>query len=97
MTPGRGARPTRSGCASRSNFSHSHPMCTCNRPKPKHRAACRRRIELVGDSAERFHWVLTAASPADDPPLGRYLGSAGINLVMRRIQDAIVTRGFVTT
>lgn len=44
-----------------------------------------------------FAFALSAADPADDPASGRCLGAAGINLVMKRIQNAIVERGYVTT
>jgi hemolysin activation/secretion protein len=56
-----------------------------------------RHIELKGDFAERFQWALGAANPTDDPAVGRCLGATGINLVMRRIQNAIIARGYVTT
>ena len=42
-------------------------------------------------------WAAKAADPADDPASGRCLGSTGINLVMKRIQNAIIARGYVTT
>lgn len=44
-----------------------------------------------------FDWALSAANPPEDPATGRCLGSTGINLVMQRIQNAIIARGFVTT
>ncbi len=49
------------------------------------------------DPTGAFAWALPAADPDDDPATGRCLGGAGINLVMKRIQDAIVARGYVTT
>jgi hemolysin activation/secretion protein len=55
------------------------------------------RIELIGDSANRFQWSLKAADPDADPATGRCLGTAGINLTMKRIQDAIIGRGYVTS
>ncbi|MCL2656989.1 MAG: ShlB/FhaC/HecB family hemolysin secretion/activation protein [Betaproteobacteria bacterium] len=55
------------------------------------------RIALAGDMAERFQWALAAADPAHDPAIGRCLGAAGINIVMARVQNAIVARGYVTT
>lgn len=55
------------------------------------------RIELAGEAAERFLWALKAADLADDPATGRCLGTAAINVVMSRIQNAIVQKGFVTT
>ncbi len=58
-------------------------------------------IELTGEDAEDFQWALEsvnrAADRRDDPILHRCLGTQGINLAMRRIQNAIVDRGFVTT
>lgn len=54
-------------------------------------------IRLDGDDAARFSWALKAADRADDPATGRCLGAEGINMVMRRIQNAIVARGYVTT
>lgn len=44
-----------------------------------------------------FAWARQAADPEDDPASGRCLGSAGINLVMKRVQNTIVARGYVTT
>ena len=59
------------------------------------------RIDLKGDSADRFRWALSQAYRAEDEvPVnsdGRCLGNVGINLVMKRIQNAIIDRGFVTT
>ena len=59
------------------------------------------RIELRGDAADRFQWALTHADRTGDgtadAPVGRCLGSRGINLVMKRIQNAIIERGYVTT
>ncbi len=55
------------------------------------------RIHLQGELAEDFEGALVAANPADDPATGRCLGTAGINTVMGRIQDAIIARGYVTT
>lgn len=56
-----------------------------------------RHIALKGDFAGRFLWALDAANTTDDRAVDRCLGSSGINLVMRRIQNAIVARGYVTT
>lgn len=56
-----------------------------------------RRIVLDGEMAGAFRRALAAADPAADPASGRCLGDAGINLVMKRVQDAIVAQGYVTT
>lgn len=57
-------------------------------------------IVLEGDSSEKFQWVLAAANKTedgqDDVAIGRCLGTRGINLVMRRVQNALVNRGYVT-
>jgi len=55
------------------------------------------RLSLVGESAERFQWALDFAADGDDTPIGRCLGADGINLVMKRLQNAIVGHGYVTT
>lgn len=56
-----------------------------------------RRLTLDGDSARAFRWALAAANPDDDPAIGRCLGAVGVGQVIRRIQEAIMQRGFVTT
>ena len=57
-------------------------------------------IRLNGDAAERFQWAVAAANltteGTEDNATGRCLGSRGVNLVMRRIQNALIARGFVT-
>ena len=55
-----------------------------------------REIALKSDTPV-FDWAVQAASLPDDPATGRCLGGSGINLVMQRIQNAIIERGFVTT
>lgn len=53
-------------------------------------------VELVGDSADKFKFSLNQVLN-DQPILGRCLGTAGINAVMARVQNAIIAKGFVTT
>jgi len=55
------------------------------------------RIELDGEEARRFRWALKAADVRGDPAHGRCLGTQGVNLVLARVQDAIIARGYVTT
>lgn len=58
-------------------------------------------IVLDGDAGARFQWALAAANRAavgqDDPAIGHCLGARAIDLVVRRVQNAILARGFVTT
>ncbi|MDR0183485.1 ShlB/FhaC/HecB family hemolysin secretion/activation protein [Lysobacter arvi] len=54
-------------------------------------------IVFEGEDADTFAWALEAANPSDDPALGRCLGTQGINVVMKRVQNAIVAKGYVTT
>jgi hemolysin activation/secretion protein len=63
-------------------------------------------IKLVGDEAAKFQFaldeVLSQNTPPDNnveakPILGRCLGVQGINVVMNRVQNAIIARGYVTT
>lgn len=50
------------------------------------------RIALTGDSS-RFQWALDAAADAT----GRCLGGQGIVLVINKVQNAILAKGYVTT
>uniref|UniRef100_UPI0038B2B575 ShlB/FhaC/HecB family hemolysin secretion/activation protein n=2 Tax=Verminephrobacter aporrectodeae TaxID=1110389 RepID=UPI0038B2B575 len=56
-------------------------------------------ITLIGDSADSFQWAISHANQladgSPDPATDRCLGTRGVNLVMRRIQNAIIARGFV--
>nr|WP_233176161.1 ShlB/FhaC/HecB family hemolysin secretion/activation protein [Dyella sp. ASV24] len=54
-------------------------------------------IRLVGDDATHFQWAIKAANASHDPAIGRCLGTAGVHVVMTRVQNAIVARGYVTT
>lgn len=54
-------------------------------------------LHLDGEDAQLFRWALKAADPKQDPATGRCLGTEGINVVMKRIQNAIIAKGFVTT
>lgn len=54
-------------------------------------------IRLIGEASEEFQWALRAANPKDDPAFGRCLGGGGINLTMKRMQNAIIEAGYVTT
>lgn len=59
------------------------------------------RIILEGEMADRFQWALESTNWDNqrnpDPALGRCLGNEGINIVMGRIQNAIIKRGYITT
>jgi hemolysin activation/secretion protein len=50
-------------------------------------------------AAAEWAWALDAASGPgrSDSPLDQCLGADGINLVLKRVQDAVIARGYVTT
>lgn len=58
-------------------------------------------IILTGDNAELFQWALDRAQRDSagniDLILPRCLGAGAINLIMRRMQNAVIARGYVTT
>lgn len=54
------------------------------------------RIDLVGGGAD-FSWVLAAIDRPEDPATGRCLGSGAINQLMTRLQNRLISRGFVTS
>ncbi|GGD48388.1 ShlB/FhaC/HecB family hemolysin secretion/activation protein [Pseudoxanthomonas indica] len=66
---------------------------------PAGRSPCFRidAIRLEGEDADHFRWALESADPKRDPATGRCLGTQGINVVMKRVQNAIIARGYVTT
>ncbi|MGQ6115109.1 POTRA domain-containing protein, partial [Serratia sp. IR-2025] len=49
-------------------------------------------LTLVGESADRFQWALDAAADAK----GRCLGSQGIVLIINKVQNVILAKGYVT-
>ena len=55
------------------------------------------RIRLVGEGSADFQWALNALAPGDDSPVGRCLGTEGIHIVLKRVQSALVAKGYVTT
>ncbi len=59
------------------------------------------RIALAGEMAERFADLIDAANYAGDgsadPLTGRCVGSTSIGIALRRLQNELVRRGFVTT
>ncbi len=59
------------------------------------------RLHIDGDDAEKFSWLSTAADRSTDgqrdTALGRCLGSDGIHIVLQRLQQALLKRGYVTT
>lgn len=59
-------------------------------------------IVLDGEMAHKFQWLLPTAAQVpgtetSDTPIGRCLGTQGINTVLARMQHALVAQGWVTT
>ncbi len=57
------------------------------------------KVELRGEGSQRFGWVLSRldGQAHDDSALGKCLGAQGINVLLKRAQDALIVKGFVTT
>jgi len=59
------------------------------------------RLTLDGELSARFQWLLEEADGRAvglaDGPIGRCLGTQGINTVLARLQQALVARGWITT
>ena len=68
---------------------------------PESESPCFRidRVLLAGEQSEAFQWVVADLSGPDgnDSPIGRCLGTAGVNVVLARAQQAAIARGYVTT
>lgn len=58
-----------------------------------------RRVEIAGDDKHEFAWLAAAAAGPDgkDPPQDRCLGTQGINLILKRLQNALIARGYITS
>jgi hemolysin activation/secretion protein len=57
------------------------------------------RVLLVGEQSEAFQWAVADLSGPDgnDSPIGRCLGTAGVNVVLARAQQAVIAKGWVTS
>lgn len=92
-------RALREGLEQRPDVHLSSPETKAYGRIPESETPCFQidRIRLAVKGDYDFSWALAAASTPQDPALGRCLGANGINVVMMRIQNAIVARGYVTT
>lgn len=56
-------------------------------------------LEWQGEELQRFGWLDAAVADSDsqDTPIGRCLGTQGINVVLERAQNALIERGYVTS
>ncbi len=56
-------------------------------------------VVLAGEGSGSFQWALSAlpGPSGDNTPIGRCLGTAGVNIVLARLQQAVIARGYVTT
>ena len=52
-----------------------------------------KKIFLTGESSQQFQWALTSVTDAQ----GKCLGGKGIMLVINKVQNSILAKGFVTT
>jgi len=72
-----------------------------NQRIPESESPCFRidRVLLVGEQSESFQWAVADLSGPDgnDSPIGRCLGTTGVNVVLARAQQAAIARGYVTT
>ncbi len=56
-------------------------------------------VALAGPDSKAFNWLLAESAGPDrkDPPAGRCLGAQGINLILRRLQNALIDAGYITS
>lgn len=75
------------------------PVPAANNRLPADERPCFRIDTLALDGAERFPWLGAAAAgpESNDSPLGRCLGTQGVNTVLARLQQALVARGWITS
>lgn len=56
-----------------------------------------KRIKLIGPQADDFHWAIDAASVKNDKAIDRCIGVNGINIIVSRIQNALIQKGYITS
>lgn len=58
-----------------------------------------REVRLSGNDAGQFDWALMSLDGPEgkDSPMGRCLGVNGVGLLQKRLQNAIIARGYVTS
>lgn len=84
-------------------LKQTSPIATETIPEQESPCFTISKISLIGDAANQFQFALdeVLAKPkqmaASNAILGRCLGVVGINAVMARVQNVIITKGFVTT
>jgi hemolysin activation/secretion protein len=66
---------------------------------PKNETPCFQisHVTLTGQLANKFNFALKSVARGEDPAIGRCLGVQGINMVLARVQNAIIKKGYVTT
>jgi hemolysin activation/secretion protein len=68
---------------------------------PKDESPCFpiQQVQLAGEGSSRFLWLLDHLAGKDDAdsPISKCVGAAGINVLLKRAQDALIERGFVTS
>ncbi|MFC3627489.1 ShlB/FhaC/HecB family hemolysin secretion/activation protein [Vogesella amnigena] len=55
------------------------------------------RVQLQGELAPSFAWLLPASEHGGEAVVGRCLGTQGINVLLNRMQNALIAKGYVTT
>ena len=73
------------------------PVTPANYPDNETPCFTIRKILLTGEQHQQFEFSLKAVTAGDDPAVGRCLGVQGINVLIARVQNAVIERGFVTT
>lgn len=79
-------------------FPHAAPEAAERLPHADTHCVNITRIRLIGDAADQFQWALQHVDQlpdgTPDPAVGRCLGTQGLNLVMRRMQNALIAKGY---
>lgn len=75
------------------------PTATLPDTLPEHETPCIviNQIVLDGEDASQFSWAIKQASQLLDGLEGRCIGSQGIQILVKHVQNAILARGYVTT
>lgn len=66
-------------------------------PKGEYPCFTIERIKLEGTGVTFFQWALAAVHGQQDSPINRCLGVNGINMVISRVQNALINHGYITS
>lgn len=83
--------------APRTSLESQPSLSTGRIPVDEHPCFTIHKVILDGEQSKSFQWLVGVANREDDPAVGRCLGGKGISIVMARMQNVLINKGYVTS